>query len=212
MTHPDPFAGGTSAPSLSFKNLPFGTRYLCTVTALPELVHGTDFETKEKAYWPADASGARNPKMSAVVNVDIGGQPFSVWAAKPSALFSAIAEAQTAAGRQIEVGGVLDITYTHDTPAKGGAHLNPAKQFTVVYTPPANAGAFATEPAPATPPPPAAAPIPQVTPVPAAQPVAAAPSPAPAGMTAEQAAALRAAGLDPATVAAAQTVAAAGLT
>lgn len=215
-SRPDPFAGGVSAPALSFDGKPFGTAYLCTVTSLPDLVHSTNYETKQKDYWPADANGVRNPKMSAVINVTISGQPFSIWAAKPSALFAAIAEAQQTAGQQIDVGGTLLITYTHDQQAKGGAHLNPAKQYSVVYTPPANGGAFATTATISTLPPQAAplpTPAPQPTPLPTPAPV---PSPAPQpvapaaaarpAMTPEQVAALIAAGLDPATVAAAQAV------
>lgn len=181
----DPFAGGTSTPALSFKDAPVGTSYTCTVVEAPTLLQSRDFETGNPASWPDG-----NPKMSAVVKVTVNGEERSIWAAKPSALFAAIASAQQASGQQIAPGGTLVITYTHDKP-NDNPRLNAAKQYSAVYTPP---NAFGTDTQQV----PSSAPVGQVTaPAPAQQQAAPAPT---GGPTAEQIAALKAAGVDPATV------------
>jgi hypothetical protein len=127
----DPFAGGESNPSLSFKDVPFGTSYSGTVVELPTLIQGRNFETGEPDVWPDG-----NPKMVVCVTLQIGADKWSLWAAKPSSMFSAIKAAQDAAGVQIAVGGTLQVTYTHDVPNKTNPKLNPAKQYTAAYTPP----------------------------------------------------------------------------
>lgn len=126
----DPF-GGTSVPSLSFKDKPVGTEYTGTVTEAPTLVQSRDYETGDLASWPDG-----NPKMSAVLKLDIDGEERSVWAQKPSALFAAFAAAQKAAGAQIAVGGKLTIKYIGDKPNAKNPRLNPAKQYSVTYTAP----------------------------------------------------------------------------
>lgn len=126
----DPFAGGDSNPSLSFKDKPFGTTYKGTVVELPSLMQGRDFETGEPATWPDG-----NPKMVVCVTLDIGGDKWNLWAAKPSSMFSAIKDAQQRAGTQIAVGGTLTVTYTHDEPNKTNPKLNPAKQYKAEYAP-----------------------------------------------------------------------------
>jgi hypothetical protein len=75
--------------------------------------------------------------MSVVLVLSIDDEERSVWAQKPSALFAAIGEAQKAAGKRIEVGGVLAIKYTGDKPNEKNPRLNPAKQYAARYTPPA---------------------------------------------------------------------------
>ena len=127
----DPFAGGESNPSLSFKDKPFGTTYRGTVVELPTLMQGRDFETGEPAAWPDG-----NPKMVVCTTLDIAGDKWNLWAAKPSSMFAAIKDAQQRAGVQIAVGGTLSVTYTHDEPNKTNPKLNPAKQYKCEYTPP----------------------------------------------------------------------------
>ena len=171
MSNVDPFAGGEGNPSVSFKDAPHGTTYRGRVTEAPTLVQGKDFETGNPAFWPDG-----HPKMVACLTLEIDGQPRSLWAPKPSALFAAIRDAQNAAGQQIAVGGTLEVTYTHDEPNKTNPRLNPAKQYRVVYTPP---NAFGDDSAPAA--------------TPAASP--AAPAPAAAANPAETAKQLLASGL-----------------
>jgi hypothetical protein len=181
----DPFAGGDSNPSLSFKDKPFGTTYKGTVVELPSLMQGRDFETGEPATWPDG-----NPKMVVCVTLDIGGEKWNLWAAKPSSMFSAIKDAQQRAGVQIAVGGTLTVTYTHDEPNKTNPKLNPAKQYEAEYAPP---NVF-EEPVAPTIAPERRTDEELATP-PVAAPVAAAPAAAPAANPAETAKQLIAAGL-----------------
>lgn len=127
----DPFAGGTSTPSLSFKDRPVGTSYTGVVVEIPKLVQARDFESGEPAYW---SDG--NPKMTVVTRLRVDGEERSLWAPKPSALFASIAAAQQAAGSTIAVGGTLTVTYTGDKPNEKNPRLNPAKQYTVTYSAP----------------------------------------------------------------------------
>ena len=129
----DPFAGGESHPSLSFKDAPFGTTYRGTVADLPVLMQGRDFETGELDWWDDDKT---QPKMVVCTTLEIGDSLWSLWAQKPSSMFTAIKSAQSTAGAQIAVGGTLQVTYTHDEPNKKNPKLNPAKQYSAVYTPP----------------------------------------------------------------------------
>jgi hypothetical protein len=151
MTDQDPFAGGTSAKALSFKDAPIGTSYTGTVLELPELVQSRDFETDEPAFWPAKPGQAPNPKMAAVVKLEVDGETRSLWAIKPSALFAAVQAAQDASGR-IQVGTRLTVTYVADKPNEN-PRLNPAKQYTVTlvhpdaFSAPAPAAAAPVEPA-----------------------------------------------------------------
>ncbi len=188
----DPFAGGESHPSLSFKDAPFGTTYQGTVVELPTLMQGRDFDTGDPAVW---SDG--NPKMVVCTTLDIGGDKWNLWAAKPSSMFSAIKDAQAAAGMQIAVGGILRVTYTHDEPNGKNPKLNPAKQYTAVYTPP-NAFEEPAQPVmPAQPAQPTMPVAPGQAPLPADHAMAApaAVAPAPAANPAETAKQLLAAGL-----------------
>ena len=167
----DPFAGADSKPSVSFKDKPVGTTYTGTVTKAPELVQARDYESGQPAFWPDG-----NPKQTVVTTLDIAGEgELNLWAAKPSALFRAIADAQKAAGAQIAVGGTLTVTFSGEKPNEKNPRLNPQKLYTVTYQPP-NAFRETTG---------------QQT---AAQPAAAAPSTVPQ-YTPEQIAAARAAGI-----------------
>ena len=190
----DPFAPSVKKPSVSFRNVPVGTSYSLEVQVAPKLVQARDFDTRELESWPDG-----NPKMTVVTEVvdTATGEEKSLWAPKPSAMFAAIVAAQQAAGSLITPGGRLTVTFTHEVPVEGKPHLNPAKQYAVVYTP---ADPFA-QPAPAAVPV-AAPPVAQVAAAaPAAVPVAA-PAPVagpvyPPGITAEMVAAVRAQNLDP---------------
>lgn len=182
-----------STPALSFKDAPVGTSYTGVVTRAPELVQSRDIDTGELAYWPANPDGSRNPKMSVVLNITMPtGEERSVWATKPSQLYSALGAAEKAAGAAIAIGGTLTITLTGEKPNATNPKLNAQKLYTATYAP---GSAFAEQPA-ATP---ASAPAPQT----------AAPAPqAPAVQAAEdqlgkvtKARTLLAAGIDPATVA-----------
>lgn len=123
MTAPDvdPFSGGDSAPSLSFKDKPIGTVQTITVTDAAKLVQSRDLNTELPAVWPDG-----NPKMCAVINGDLqapgtadDGEPRSVWAAKPSSLFTAIKDAQAAVaeGYRLKAGDTLAIKFTGEKPA-----------------------------------------------------------------------------------------------
>lgn len=140
-TYVDPFAGGDSVPSLSFKDAPIGHTYTGVVTAVPELVQGNDFETGEKAVWK-NKDGTTSPKMSVVIRLEVDGEERSLWAVKPSAMFAALKDATLKAGKPIEVGGTLAIKYIGDKPNEKNPKLNAAKQYAAKYTPPAAADPF----------------------------------------------------------------------
>lgn len=186
QTYNDPFAS-TGAPSVSFKDMPVGTSYTGTVLELPAMVQARDFETGNPATWPDG-----NPKMTVVTKLSVNGEEMSLWAPKPSAMFAAISDAQKAAGAALAIGGTLTVTYVGDKPNATNPRLNAAKQYSAVYQPP---NAFAEE-TPAQAQQTVAATL-EATPV--QQPAAAA-TPAAGGPTPEQVAALKAAGVDPATV------------
>lgn len=123
----DPFAAAEKAPALSFKDRPVGFGYLgCKVTGTPNTVQSIDFESGERATWPDG-----NPKMSVVINVEYQGEPRSLWAAKPSALYAACGEAQRVSGLMIGPGVLLDVVYTGDVPNAKNPRLNPAKQYRI---------------------------------------------------------------------------------
>lgn len=127
----DPFAKPESAPSLSFKDAPVGTRYVCKVVDLPQRVQSRDFETGERATWPDG-----NPRMSVVTGVEVDGERRSLWAPDPSAMFAAIVDAQRNANARIAVGGTLVVEYIGDKPNEKNPKLNPQKQYRVTYSAP----------------------------------------------------------------------------
>lgn len=206
----DPFANPDKRPSVSFKGAPPGTRYVLEVTDPPNVVQARDFDTRELEFWPDG-----NPKFTVATNVvdKATGELKCLWAPKPSAMFKAIADAQKAAGALITAGGTLVVTFTHEVPNADKPHLNPAKQYQVVYTPP---NAFHEQQQVAQP---VAQPVAVAAPQTAQQPVAAPAGPPPGwtpagqpigsgtpiydavtGPTPEAVAALQAVGVDPATV------------
>ncbi len=195
----DPFAGSSSTPSLSFKDMPVGTSYTGQVLEVPKLTQARDYETGNPAFWDDG-----NPKMTVVTKLSVGGEERSLWAPKPSAMFAAIQAAQNAAGVQISVGGTLSVTYTGDKPNEKNPRLSAAKQYAVTYTPP---NAFAqTEQGQVNTQTGEVQPgqvvqhVAQITPQGGQASNAATAPIAPAGPTPEQVAAVRAAGLDPAAV------------
>jgi hypothetical protein len=131
----DPFATRESLPAVSWKGAPVGAQIVCKVLKRPELVQSRDFETGERATWDDG-----NPKMSVVTEVEINGEKRGLWAAKPSALFAAIAKAQEDAGQLIAPGGTLTVRYTGDKPNEKNPRLNPAKQFEAKYDAPSAFG------------------------------------------------------------------------
>ncbi len=135
----DPFAGGDKAPALSFPTV--GTSYTGTITEPPKLLQSKNFNTGELDFWPGQNGQPGNPKMCAVINLEVDGEPYSVWAQKPSALFVALKEAQKVAGKPFEVGGTLAIKYTgdepHTDPEKIRKRLPAKKLYAAKYTPPA---------------------------------------------------------------------------
>lgn len=189
MTTTDPFAVSASAPSISFDQRPIGTSYTGTILELPSLVQARDYDTGDLASWPDG-----NPKMTVVTKLSVNGVEMSWWAPKPSSMFAAVAEAQKVAGSALAIGGTVTITYIGDKANPAKPKLNPAKQYHVVYQPP---NAFGTDDQQV----PSQAPTGQYAePAPQQQPAAQAPAAATGGPTPEQIAALKAAGVDPATV------------
>lgn len=122
----DPLAE-TSNPSISFKDQPIGTTYTLTVCGTPEMVQSRDFKTRKPATWPDG-----NPKMSLVIKGLMDGQPVSLWGAKPSAMWAALAQARQEAGVPLDDGALLTITFSGTKPKPG---MDPQKLYTAVYVP-----------------------------------------------------------------------------
>ena len=135
----DPF-GDAKVPSLSWKNAKIGDSVTGIVTKAPQMVQARDFDTGKPAFWPAaEGQTQGNPKMAAVVTmrrVDTE-ELVSVWAVKPSAMFTAIAEAQQKFGRRIEPGGTLTLSFTGEKPNTKNPRLNPQKLYSADYEGPA---------------------------------------------------------------------------
>lgn len=142
----DPFAGAEKAPSLSFKDAPIGTVYTGVVTEGPKLVQSRDYQTGEPAFWPVKNPGdTPNPKMSVVINLDVDGEPRSLWAGKPSQLFGALADAQKRVGQRIEAGGTLSVKFQSEKPSDN-PRFNPQKIYAVKYEPPVKTATPAADP------------------------------------------------------------------
>jgi hypothetical protein len=151
----DPFAGSDGLPSISFaskdqygnlSSKPVGTRIGGKVLKAPTMLQSRNFTTKQLETWPDG-----NPKMSVVVEIEVEGEPMSLWVKKPSALFKAFGEAIGRAGG-VPVGPGAQVWVTLTGFGKPEADKAPAKLYAVEYTP---ANQFATEvpptAAPATP-------------------------------------------------------------
>lgn len=126
----DPFATQEKTPSISFKDKPIGTTYTGTVIEAPTTVQARDYDTGEPAFWPDG-----NKKLTVVTILDVNGEHMGLWAPKPSAMFRAIAEAQQTAGAQIQVGGTLTVTFVGEQPVERNPKLNPQKLYKVTYQP-----------------------------------------------------------------------------
>lgn len=141
LDNTDPFAGGESRPSVSFKNSLPGTNVTLVVDGEPKLVQARDFDTEQPAYWPDG-----NPKMTVVMDVLHDEEPKSLWAPKPSSMFAALAAAQKEAGARFAPGGVLMVEHYADKPNE-----NPKKAaqklYRASYVPPKPADPFAEQPA-----------------------------------------------------------------
>lgn len=129
----DPFATPDSVPALTFPSI--GTSYSGRVVELPTLVQQRIFETGEPDTW---ADG--NPKLTAVMRLDVDGEQRSLWAKKPSDLFAAIKRATVDKGTPIQLGGTIAVTYIGDKPNEKNPRLNPVKQYRVEYQPPSAFG------------------------------------------------------------------------
>jgi hypothetical protein len=124
MSNPDPL-GGDRRPSISFKSAPVGTTYKGRVVEAPQQIQARNFDTGK-------------PKMTVVIGLEVDGVERSLWAPVPSAMLSALRDAQKAAGEgaRIEVGGELAVRLTGEEPIPGKPHLNPKKVYAAKYTPP----------------------------------------------------------------------------
>lgn len=144
----DPFANAKT-PSISFKDQPLGTEYRLRVTSLAKMVQSIDYQTGKPAFWePSDVEKAQgktvgNPKMAAVLQGVVLdgprqeeiGEVRSVWAGKPSDLFTKMAEAQAKFGRRIEPGGILSIKHVDNEPSQN-KRFNDKKIYAVEYVGP----------------------------------------------------------------------------
>lgn len=131
QSYEDPFAGAEKHPAISWKDKPIGTKVTGIVTAAPKLVQARDYDTGDPAFWPDG-----NEKKTVVTELEIGGEIYSLWAAKPGALYAAMAAAQSAAKTTIAPGGRLTVTFIGEKPDPARPRLNPQKLYEVTYSPP----------------------------------------------------------------------------
>jgi len=120
----DPFAQSPKRPSISFRDASIGTVISGKVVEAPKLVQARDFESGEPAFWDDG-----NPKMTVVVGLEVNGEERNLWAPKPSALFTAIGEAQQAAGKRLDVGDILHVKFVEERPNEKNPRLNPQKIY-----------------------------------------------------------------------------------
>lgn len=147
----DPFEQGEGVKSISFKDAPVNSVITLVVDDDAKWLQSRDFETGELKYWDARPGETPNPVMAAVVTGEVQDTPWarqlgiigerrSVWATKPSSMFTAIQTAKRNAGGGTPVpilrGGRLDIAYTGEIPNEKNPRLNPIKQYAARYTPP----------------------------------------------------------------------------
>jgi hypothetical protein len=130
----DPFDVPEKKPAVSWKGAKIGTVVTGTVTDVPVEVRSRDFESGEPASWPDG-----NPKMSVVVGLLIDGEPYNLWAPKPSAMFAALAKAhkadKEAGGQGIAVGGKLKVRLSGQKPNPDKPKLNPQNLFQAKFEP-----------------------------------------------------------------------------
>lgn len=130
------FLSGGGAPAAKFRSI--GDTVTGVITGEPRLEQQRDFETGNPLVW---SDG--NPRMQLVVEVqtdqvdssipdDEGRRRFFI----KGAMKSAVSQAVKMSGRkQLDVGGTLSISYSHDGEASRPG-LNPPRQYKAVYTPP----------------------------------------------------------------------------
>lgn len=189
MTNPadDFLTGGSGVKSASFPQ--HGASVTGTITEPPQVKQQTDLQGKPKTWDNSD------PMMHLVVTLqtqektdqeDDGRRRVYVKGSKDPAsqsLTAAVSAAVQAAGAKgLEVGGTLTVTYVADGVARA-VGFNAPKKYTAKYSRPSG-DQFLAAPAPG-----------------AARPVTAAAAPGPVGLNETQLAALRAAGIDPASLA-----------
>lgn len=127
-----------NAPSLSFRDAAVGTTYKGTITKRAKLVQARNFESNQPETWPDG-----NPVMAVVLMIEIDGEPFSVWAKKPSSMFRALVKAQKdAGGKPMEEGGTLYVRLSAEEPNKN-PKLNAQKIYECKYVPPVQTDPFA---------------------------------------------------------------------
>jgi len=124
----------TRRPSISWgtvrEPVPFGTRRLLAVYSAPRVEQGRKYGTNVLDTWPDG-----NPKFQVVIGV-IGedGEEYGYYMGRPSAATAAMKSAQDATGVPVELGTLIDVTYTHDQQGPDKSK-EPAKQFTIALYP-----------------------------------------------------------------------------
>lgn len=146
----DPFEQGDGVKATTFKEAPYGAMLTIQIDDDAKWLQTRDFKTNEPAYWDARPGETPNPKMAAVITGTVANTPWaqqsgqagerrSVWAEKPSNLFTAIQNAKRAAGGGTPLpilrGGTLDIAFTGEEAPKDPRN-NPIKVYQARYTPP----------------------------------------------------------------------------
>lgn len=127
----DRFAKRANTPSAKFPTP--GTVVSGRITEIGDEVQAKNYNSKLPEFWTN-----RTPKMQFPIQLDTGQGVVALWVVvnQHDAKFKAIQAAQEASGAIVDVGGHLQITFTHleVNPKFPGA--NAAKQFSAVYTPP----------------------------------------------------------------------------
>ena len=142
QTDEDPFESAEKTPSLSWRNQPVGTVFVCEVLEPAKKLQSRNYDTNKPDYWENDPT---SPKMAAVINVLVQSGPHSVgekrsiWAQIPSNMFVEIREAQTTAGARLAPGGILQLKFVGEVPHPD-PKKNPIKQYKARYSPPAASG------------------------------------------------------------------------
>lgn len=114
----DPFAGSTKREAVSWKNAAVGATVYGSIVEVPKLIQARDYDTGKPVFWDPVDKGQKTttpndqPAQTVVIVLSIDGEEKSLWAAKPSALFTAFGEAQKRLGRLSQVGDVVSVKFT----------------------------------------------------------------------------------------------------
>ena len=119
----DPF-DRQSAPSVSFKNAPIGTKASGIVTKRAETIQQRDYDDRSKLLFWDDG----NPKLVAVLPLRVDGEAKSLWAPIPSGMFAAISAARNELGRAIRPGDEVTVEFVGEKPTD-----NPRKEPQKLY-------------------------------------------------------------------------------